>query len=138
MPATPSDIALYTSDGVQIFSPSNPATAAALKATHVNARRLDESEREMFYDSGDDAQVVLDEAFAITSLVNPPAFGIEVEESLGLGTRVPITPKVPCYNVVDDRKNLRLTGRVRGYSALYGRDRYAVEILCGYTYTAVA
>lgn len=136
MAADPTDIALYTTDGVLLYSPSNPATAAAIKAVHIDARDFSGSEVEMFT-SAADAQILLDEAWAILSTVNPPLYGVEVDDTLGLGSSITLSPTVPCMNVLDDARGIAVTTRVRAYSAEYGTDRYAVELLGGNVFTAV-
>lgn len=134
MAADPTDIALYTTDGVLQYSPANPVTAAAIKAAHIDARDLSSSEIEQFC-SAADGQALLDEAFAIVGLVNPQLFGVEVADTLGLGAALPIVPHVPCFNIVDDPRGVHVTCRVRAYAAEYGSDRYAVELLGSNTFT---
>ena len=93
MPATPSDIARFTTDGV-LLTAEDPA----IKANHLDAEDGAASGREleMFYDDPADAQDMLDERFAILSQISAVHEGIEVEETLGIGTVIPLTPTVPC------------------------------------------
>lgn len=128
MPAAPADIALYTTDGVVVYSPIDTAISAGIKGDHIDARSLVEREVESFCDTAADAQALLDEAFAILSTVAPANFGIEIEDSLGLGSAVAVTPTVPCYQVQNDQTGLSVLCRVRAFAAEYGSDRFSVEL----------
>lgn len=129
MPADPADIALYTTDGILLVSPTVDAVADAIKAAHINARSFADQEREMFFDDPADAQVLLDEAFDILSVVNPGSWGVELADSIGLGSTIPLTPTVPCLTVVDDPRAISTVVRVRAYATEMGTDRYAIELL---------
>src|SRR3546814_18030321 len=82
MPASPGDIAKYTTDGVVITS-EDPA----LKVTHPDAVDLGSEEKEMFFVSSAHAQILLDETLELRSKANACHVGVEVDESLGVGTR---------------------------------------------------
>lgn len=131
MAADPADIALYTTEGVIVYSPSNPAVGAAILAVHIDAQNLVDTQIETFFDSATDAQVLLDEAWAILSTVNPASYGIEIDDTLGLGSSLAVTPTVPCFTIVDDVRGTTQVARVRAYTAEYGSDRFAVEMLGG-------
>jgi hypothetical protein len=128
MAATPSDIAKYTTDGVRLVAPTNAAIGDAIKAAHIDARDGDSDEIEMFYDDPADGQAMLNERFAIESIANPVSLGLEVEESLGLGATIPLTPAVPVFTVVDTASGFSAPMRVSGYAADMGADRYSVAV----------
>src|SRR3546814_20038097 len=65
MPASPGDIAKYTTDGVVITS-EDPA----LKVTHPDAVDLGSEEKEMFFVSSAHAQILLDETLELRSKAN--------------------------------------------------------------------
>jgi hypothetical protein len=122
--ALPADVAKYTNDGVVVTS-TNPA----IKAEHVDARNSGAGEIEMFFDSEADAQILLDEKFTYLSKISPVHDGIEVEESLGLGTTVAIAPQVPSFRVVDESRQLDQVARVRAYAFDLATDRFSVEVI---------
>lgn len=126
MTALPADIAKFTNDGVVIRT--DDAAGAAILADHPNARSIEDGrEIEMFFTDTDDAQVLLDERFA---LMSEPGLhdGIEVEETLGLGTTIALSPTVPCFTVID-QDNIATVARTRSYARSMSADRYAVEAL---------
>lgn len=128
MAATPSDIAKFTTDGVRLVAPTNSAIGDAIKAKHIDARDGDSDEIEMFYDDPADAQAMLNERFAIESIANPVSLGVEVEESLGLGAGIPITPAVPVFTAIDRDIGFNAPLRVSGFASDMGTDRYSVAI----------
>lgn len=128
MAATPSDIAKFTTDGVRLVAPTNSAISDAIKAAHIDARDGDSEEIEMFYVDPADGQAMLDERFAIESIVNPVSLGLEVQESLGLGSTIPLAPAGPVFNIVDRDKGTSLPLRVSGFATDAGTDRYSVAV----------
>lgn len=126
MPATPSDIARFTTDGV-LLTAEDPA----IKANHLDAEDGAASGREleMFYDDPADAQDMLDERFAILSQISAVHEGIEVEETLGIGTVIPLTPTVPCFQIVDEERGINTLARTRAFAYDLDTDRYSVEVL---------
>ena len=124
MPALPADIAKYTVDGIVISAEDAP-----LRATHTEAEDRLGSEIEMFFASAADGQAMLDEKFALLSLVNPAHEGIEVEDSLRLGQAIAISPTVPCFRIVDEARSLDVVARTRAYAFETEQDRYSVEVL---------
>lgn len=128
MPASPSDIAKFATDGVVVVSPSDPAVAAAIRAAHIDARDLGTQEIEHFFDSPVDSQAMLDELFGILSRVDPFDLAVEVDQSIGLGHSLPITPNVPCARIVDSESGVDKAVRVRSYAADSGADRYSVAV----------
>jgi hypothetical protein len=122
MAALPADIAKYTTDGKVITSSNAP-----LKAAHPEAEDIVE-EIEMFFDTEADAQVLLDEKLVLRSRLGGLHEGVEVDESLGLGTTVPIAPTVPCYRFVDAMRGIDRVARVRAFAYESGTDRYSVEL----------
>jgi hypothetical protein len=128
MTATPADVALYMNDG-RLFASPDKATSDALKAAHIDAQNGGDTEIEMFWDSADHGQILLDERFDYLGQIDPAHEGIEVEESLLLGTDVPIAPTVPCFTIVDDSRGLNVLCRTRAYAADLTSDRCSVEVL---------
>lgn len=129
MPATPADIARFTTDGVLVTSPTDPAVSAAIVADNIDARSGADREIEMFFDNAADVQTWLDERFDYLSRVNPPHFGIEVEEAIDLGGAVALTPAVPRFRVVDADQNIDVVLRTRAYAYDMGTGRFSVEVL---------
>lgn len=124
MTATPADVARYTQDGF-VLTAEDPA----IKAAFGDAQDGGDREIEMFFDTVADAQLMLDERFALLSQASPIHEGIEVEESLGLGSDIPIAPVVPAVTVVDDTRAINTVARVRAYAYSGDTDRYSVEVL---------
>lgn len=124
MAATPADIAKYTTDGVVIT-----ASDSAIVTNHPEAVDLSTEEIEMFFDSTADGQIVLDERFAILSQINGAHEAVVVEETLGLGSTIPITPTTPCFRVIDEDRNLDTTLRTRAYAYEAGSDKYSIELI---------
>lgn len=129
MPATPSDIAKFTNDGVVISVPVNPADAEAIEALHVDAQNGGNEEIEMFFDEPYDAQAMLLEKFHYISQAATIHDGIEVEEAIGLGTSIPIGPIVPSARVIDASRAIDATARIRAFAKDLGSDRFSVEVL---------
>lgn len=129
MPATPTDVALYTNDGIVVTSPTNPATSSAILAIDPTARDLGDAEIVTFFDDAADAQVLLDEKFAVLSQTSPIHELIEIEESLGLGRTIALLPAVPVFTVIDEERDINAPGRLRAYSYNMASGRYSVELL---------
>lgn len=124
MTATPADIARYTTDGV-VLTQEN----VGIKANHSDAQDTGDTELEMFYDDPADAELVLADLFTIKSQVSALHEGIEVSDSLGLGTSVPLSPTVPCFQVVDASRGIDVVARTRAYVYEAGGDNYSVEVI---------
>lgn len=129
MSADPADIARYTTDGVLIVAPQNPAVSAAIAAGFIDAKDGSAAEIESFFDDPADAQAMLDELFGYLSQVQPPYVAVEIDDSLGLGFTVPIAPRVPCFTITDDVAGFATVARVRGYAVDLNTDRYSVELI---------
>lgn len=129
MAADPDDIARYTTDGVLVVAPTDPAVSTAIQAAHIDARDGSGSEIEHFFDAEADSQAMLDELFALRSRVQPVYLAVEIDDSLGLGSSIPVAAQVPCFRIVDDATGLSEIVRVRGYAANLGTDRYSVELI---------
>lgn len=129
MSAIPGDIALYTTDGVLLTSPVDPAVSAAIAADNIDAKSSGTSEIVMFYDSAVDGQIYLDERFAYLSKVNPVHLGIEIDEALDLGGAIALTPHVPTFQVVDRDANFNALARTRAYAHDMATDRFSIEVL---------
>jgi hypothetical protein len=103
----------------------------AIKTAHPNAQDLGTSEIEMFYVSATDAQAMLDEMFGILSRVAPPYLALEIDDTIGFGSTVPIAPTVPSGRVFDTVAAFDETLLVRSYAQQMGTDRYAIEMIRG-------
>ena len=124
MPATPADIAKYTTDGI-VLTASNPA----IQTAHPEAEDLGDDIIETFFQNSADALVVLNERFGILSAINGLHEAVVVEESLGLGSTIAITPTTPCFRVVDEERQIDTTLRTRAYAYAAGSDNYSVELI---------
>ena len=129
MAANALDIARYTTNGVLVVSPTNPAISQAIAGTFVDAQDGTETEIEHFFDNEADSQVLLDETFGIVSRIAPTYLALELADTLGVGTSVPIAPLVPTGRLVDERTGLNRIVRIRAYAVDYGTDRYSVEVI---------
>jgi hypothetical protein len=127
--ALPGDIALYTTDGVLLTSPVDPAVSAAIAADNIDAKSSGTSEVIMFFDNASDGQIYLDERFSYQSKVNPAHLGIEIEDILPLGDTIALTPNVPTFTVIDRDINFISTVRTRAYAHDMGTDRFSIEVL---------
>lgn len=127
MPATPARVALSLNDGV-LLSRADPA----IKADHPNAV-AEENEVESFFDTAEDAEVMLGERWDWRSRVGGLREQIEVDSSLNLGTTVPITPAAPQVKITDeDRGIIGQNCIVRAYAVDYTSERYAIELSPGF------
>lgn len=124
MTATAEAIAQYTNDGNVIT-----ASSAAVLTADPNAIDGADNIRETFFDNATDAQVLLDEWFAMQSMLGRPHEGIEVDDSLGLGTTVPLWPGAPRATVIDDTRDILALTAVRAYSSDGETDSYAIEVV---------
>jgi hypothetical protein len=124
MTATPADVARYTQDGVVVSQED-----AALRANHPDAIDGGNNELEMFYDDPADADIILAERFDLLSQVSALHEGIEVNESLGFGASVAISPTVPCFRVIDAVRGIDTVARTRAYVYEAAGDNYSVEVL---------
>src|SRR3546814_13127242 len=97
MPASPGDIAKYTTDGVVITS-EDPA----LKVTHPDAVDLGSEEKEMFFVSSAHAQSLLAENLELTSKATTCHVRDAAAESLGVGTTTAIATSVPRDRYIDE------------------------------------
>lgn len=126
MPATPADIARFTTDGVLIST--NEAEGNLVLAAHPNARRTEDGQEiEMFFVDPAHAQVLLNERFGILKVGGGLHDGVEVEESIDLGTAIPIWPVVPSFTVTDGDGRV-IAARTSGFARNMRIDRYAVEV----------
>lgn len=124
MSALPVDIAKYTTDGVIVTSSS-----AGIKTAHPEAEDRSDDIIEMFFDSSTDALTVLGQRFTILSQINALHEAAVVEESLGLGTVVPITPTTPCFRVIDEERGIDAVLRTRAYAYEAGSDQFSIELV---------
>lgn len=129
MAADPEDIARYTTDGVLVVAPSDPAVSAAIQAAHIDARDGSGTEIEHFFDDPADSQAMLDELFALRSRVDPVYLAVEIDDSIGIGSAIPVAPAVPCFRIIDAGRGLDQVVRVRGYAANFATDRFSVELI---------
>lgn len=124
MSATPADIAAFTVDGIVITVQNS-----AIKTLIPDAKDLGDSEIEMFCDNQADGLTLLAERFAILGAVGAPHEGVEIEDSLAIGTTIPITPAVPEFTLVDESRALATTGRLRAFVDDRHTDRFSLELL---------
>lgn len=124
MTALPADIAKYTNDGVVII-----AENAALKATHPDAVDESTDEKEMFFVNPAHAQIFLDECLALRSKPMGLHEGVEVDDNLGVGTKIPIAPVVPSFRFLDSEHGVDVVARTRGFIYEMGQDRCSVELM---------
>jgi hypothetical protein len=129
MAANPADIARYTTNGTLITAPANPLVSAAIKGDHIDARDGGANEMETFWVDPDDAQVMAEALFSYQSQVDPLYLAVEVSETLGLGSTIPIAPRVPCARITDLAAGLDTTARVRSYAQDMGTDRFSIEVI---------
>src|SRR3546814_658488 len=90
---------------------------------------LGSEEKEMFFVSSAHAQILLDENLELRSKANACHVGVEVDESLGVGTTTAIAPSVPCYRYIDEVNEIDALSRTRAFAYETGSDRYSVELL---------
>jgi len=126
MPATPADISRFTTDGIVITSPTDPAVTAAILAEHVDALDGAGEEIEMFFDDPADAQIMLDEKFTYLRQAVIVHEGIEVDETVDLAEDAATIPSV---RVIDAMRGIDQVVRVRAYAQDMGADRFSVEVL---------
>lgn len=126
MSATPTDVARYTNDGVVLTT--DAATGVAIRAAHTDAQTNSPGEIEMLFDSAAVGQLFLNEKFGYLSIINPPHVGVEVDDSLGIGSVIAIAPKVPCFTAVDEKSALNSLLRTRAFAHDSETDRYSVEL----------
>lgn len=129
MAATSADIATFTTNGIVVTSPLDPAVSQAIKGDNIDALSGADREIEMFYDLAGDAQTALDERFSYLSIINPVHLGIEVEEAIDLGGAIPLTPAVPRFRVIDEPNGLDAITRIRAYAHDMSTDRFSVEVI---------
>lgn len=123
MTALPADVAKYTNDGVVITS-----EMLMLKATHPDAVDLGTEELEFFFTNTAHAQTMLNEKLSLRSNPAPLCEGVEVDESLGVGISIAISPTVPCFTYIDESRGIDTVARTRAFAYETGSDRYSVEL----------
>ncbi len=124
MTATASAVAKYTRDGIILTKEDT-----GIRDAQRDALATGETVVESFYDLRAHAQIILDEMWMTFSRVSPLHEGIEVTETLGLGTTIPLTPSVPCFQVVDEERGINMLARTRAFSYDTGAESYSVEVL---------
>jgi hypothetical protein len=124
MPATPDDIAKYTNDGIVIT-----AADASILSNHPEAEDRGEDVIDYFFVSASDAAVVLAERFNIQSQINGLHEAAVVEDSLGLGSTVQLSPTVPSFRLVDDERGHDVVLRTRAYAYEAGADQFSIELV---------
>lgn len=124
MAATPARIAKSTVDGVALSR-----VDAALRAEHPDAIDDGSAEIEMFFDDPVDADLLLEERWTWRKQVGRIHEAVEVSDSLGLGTTVPVVPAVPQFQVRDAKRLIDTTAKTRAFVADHQADRYSVELL---------
>lgn len=122
MPAAPNDIARYTQDGVALTFKDQD-----LKNRQPNA--TDAGEIPTFFRYRADAQVKLTERGALLGGLGRLHEAVELDEVLGVGTKIPVAPVVPSFRLVDDDRDLDRNGRTRSISFDTTTDRYSLELV---------
>jgi hypothetical protein len=125
MPATPATIAKLTNDGL-VVTAELPAVKALFP---IDARNLGENEIETFFDSGADAQAMIDEKLSILGQVPRPHEGIEIDTQIGIGSSIPISPSIPRFTLIDEPRGLLAIARVRAIADDMETDRFSIEML---------
>lgn len=124
MTATPVSVAKFTRDGITLTREDT-----AIREAQRDALTTGETAIETFFDQRLHAQVLLDEMWETFSRVSPLHEGIEVTQTLGLGTVIPLTPSVPCFQVIDEERGINRLARTRAFSYDTGSESYSVEVL---------
>ncbi len=124
MTASAADVAKFTTDGTLITSVST-----AIRDAHPDAEDLGSEELEMFFDNVADGTTLLTERFNILSKLGAVHEAVEVDSSLKLGTVTAIAPTVPCFRVLDEKRNMDKVVRTRAYAHDTGTERYSVEVI---------
>lgn len=126
MPASPADIARFTTDGVVVTT--DAAAGAAVLAAHPNAREIEEGQEiEMFFVDPAHAQAMLDERFELQSIGGPLHDGVELENGPGIA-EVLSAPVVPSFTVADD-DGRQIDVRAAAYARNMRIDRHAIEVI---------
>ncbi len=99
MAATPAAIALYTNDGETVTY-----LDTALKAANPAAKDL--GEIPTFFRFTADTQAMLTEKQNLLARVGVVDDAIEVDEMLGVGNTVPVTPQVPTFEIIDEVRSI--------------------------------
>ena len=124
MSADPADIAKYTNDGV-VVTRSNQS----IVDLYPDALDGRQDEIEMFFASAAHSDILLSERFALLSQTEPVHELVEIDDRLGLGVDIPISPAVPTFLVVDQQRDISTICRLRGFSVELESDREAVEVI---------
>lgn len=124
MTADPARIAKFSVDGIVVSR-----VDATIKTNFPNAEDLGQSEIEMFFRLEADADAMLEEKWAIFSSASRPHEGVELEDSLGLGTTIAISPRVPRFQTVDEERGMNVSLAARAYVQDMTTDRYSIELL---------
>lgn len=124
MPALPSDIARFTSDGTLITRKDQ-----AIKDRDPNALDTGEREVAMFFDDPAHGVIMTDELFAYVSTEARPHEGIEVMDSIGLGSTRPVFPAAPLARIEDAERGINAVCAVRQYAFDMSSDTYALELV---------
>lgn len=121
MAATPADIGKYTNDGETVTYQD-----LALKAANPNARDL--GEIVTFFRFTADTQAMLTEKQNILARVGVLHETIEVDEALGVGSAVAVTPQVPTFRLVDETRDLDSLAVCGAVALDMTTDRYSLEM----------
>lgn len=124
MSALPSDIGLYTHDGVVVT-----ARDTTIQATFAGAQTDGDNPRELFFDTVVDGQEAINQMFVLLSVFSSFHAGLDIEDNLGLGTTVPLTGIVPTFLVTNASSNLSVQARCRAIVFDYETDRTQIEVI---------
>lgn len=122
MTATSADVARFTNDGVLLT-----ARDTAIRDQNAGSEDLSD-EIITFFDNEEAGQAMLDERFALVSMLGRMHEAIEIEDNMGLGLTLPIVPFIPHFYVIDESRALAGRAALRAYSFDHNNDRYALEL----------
>lgn len=116
---------MMTSDGVVLSR-----VDTALRALQPNAADEGGEEREYFFDSEADTNVLVDEYWNWRKTVGRPHEAVEIEATtVAFGSTVALTPAVPQFTIVDDSRGINVLTKLRAFAADYTIERHSLELL---------
>jgi hypothetical protein len=124
MTASPSDVARFTNDGVLVTM-----VDPTVLQRDANALDVGDSELETFFDSATDASTMMARRSRILFQLGRPHVLVEVEDTLGVGNIIALTPRLPRFTAIDETRSLNTTLTMRSLAFDWTSDRYAVELV---------
>lgn len=123
MTAAPADIQRFTNDGVVLISRDT-----AIRDAYPGAVDGGSDEIVLFFDAAADGQVILEERFALLSMITRPHEAVETDDGLDLGRSITVVPRIPHFFLIDPSRALAARTALRAYSFDHNSDRYALEL----------